>query len=62
MFQKERLDKILSNMGYGSRKVVKKYIRDGFVKVNESIILNNEYKVNPYEESIFFKGEEILYR
>ena len=62
MFQKERLDKILSNMGYGSRKVVKKYIKDGFVKVNESIILNNEYKVNPYEESIFFKGEEILYR
>ena len=62
MFQKERLDKILSNMGYGSRKVVKKYIKDGLVKVNESIILNNEYKVNPYEESIFFKGEEILYR
>lgn len=62
MIQKERLDKILSNMGYGSRKIVKKYIKDGLVKVNEEIILNSEYKVNPYEESIFLRGEEILYR
>ena len=62
MIQKERLDKILSNMGCGSRKIVKKYIKDGLVKVNENIILDNEYKVNPYEESIFLKGEEILYR
>lgn len=62
MYQKERLDKILSNMGYGSRKDVKQYIKEGLVKVNESIILDNGYKVNPYEESIFFKGEEILYR
>ncbi len=62
MIQKERLDKILSNMGYGSRKIVKKYIKDGLVRVNDEIILDNEYKVNPYEESIFLKGEEILYR
>ena len=62
MIQKERLDKILSNMGYGSRKIVKKYIKDGLVKVNEEIIVNSEYKVNPYEESIYLKGEEILYR
>ena len=62
MIQKERLDKILSNMGYGSRKIVKKFIKDGLVRVNDEIILDNEYKVNPYEESIFLKGEEILYR
>lgn len=62
MVQKERLDKILSNMGYGSRKEVKKYIKDGFVQVNENVILNNEYKVNPYEESIYFKGEEVIYK
>ena len=62
MIQKERLDKILSNMGYGSRKEVKKYIKDGFVLVNENVILNNEYKVNPYEESIYFKGEEVIYK
>ena len=43
-------------------KIVKKYIKDGLVRVNDEIILDNEYKVNPYEESIFLKGEEILYR
>ena len=33
MSKKERLDKILANMGYGSRKDVKKFIKDGRVKV-----------------------------
>ncbi|WP_313757348.1 pseudouridine synthase [Tissierella sp.] len=62
MVKKERLDKILANMGYGSRKDVKKFIKDGKVKVNNAIILNNEFKVNPYEDQIFFNNEEVLYR
>lgn len=62
MAKKERLDKILANMGYGSRKDVKKIIRDGKVKVNNTIILNNEFKVNPYEDEIYFNNEEVLYR
>lgn len=62
MVKKERLDKVLANMGYGSRKDVKKFIKDGKVKVNNSIICDNEFKVNPYEDKIFFGDEEILYR
>ncbi|MBU5437380.1 rRNA pseudouridine synthase [Tissierella sp. MSJ-40] len=62
MGKKERLDKVLSNIGYGSRKDVKKFIKDGIVKVNNETILNNEFKVNPYEDLITFNGEEILYR
>lgn len=62
MVKKERLDKILANMGYGSRKDVKKFIKNGMVKVNNSIILDNEFKVNPYEDEIFFNEEEVLYR
>jgi len=62
MEKKERPDKILANMGYGSRKDVKKFIKDGKVKVNNVIILNNEFKVNPYEDEIFFNNEEVLYR
>ncbi|WP_406242091.1 S4 domain-containing protein [Tissierella carlieri] len=41
-------------MGYGSRKDVKKFIKDGRVKVNNSIILDNEFKVSPYEDEIFW--------
>ena len=62
MAKKERLDKVLANMGYGSRKDVKKFIKNGMVKVNNSIILDNEFKVNPYEDEIFFNDEEVLYR
>lgn len=62
MAKKERLDKVLANMGYGSRKDVKKFIKDGIVKVNNTVILDNEYKVSPYEDDIVFNGEEVLYR
>lgn len=33
-----RLDKFLSNKGYGSRREVKGYIKRGFVKVNDEVI------------------------
>ncbi len=62
MSKKERLDKILANMGYGSRKDVKKFIKDGRVRVNNLVILDNEFKVSPYEDEIFFGEEEVLYR
>jgi len=62
MSKKERLDKVLSNMGYGSRKDVKKYIKDGRVRVNDEIIRKNQTKVDPYEDKIFFGNERVLYR
>lgn len=62
MIKKERIDKVLSNMGYGSRKDVKRFIKEGRVTVNESIILENEFKVNPYEDEIYFNGQEVIYR
>ena len=58
----ERLDKVLSNMGYGSRKDVKNYIKDGLVKVNNNMIKDNGFKVNPYADKINFDGEDIFYR
>jgi len=58
----ERLDKVLANMGYGSRRDVKKIIKDGLVKVNGRIIKDNDHKVNPYEDEIIIKGEEVNYR
>lgn len=40
-----RLDKALAHMGYGSRKEVKELIRKGYVKVNEEVVLNDDYKI-----------------
>lgn len=62
MTKKERLDKILSNMGYGSRKDVQKIIKEGRVKVNDHIITKKDFKVDPYEDVIAVDGNEVMYR
>ncbi len=62
MKKKERIDKIISNMGYGSRKDVKQIIKEGRIMVNDSIVTDNKIKVNPYENNIYIDGEEINYR
>ncbi len=62
MSKKERLDKIVSNMGFGSRKDVKKLIKDGLVEVDGKIVNKNNIKVNPHESTIVVEGVEINYR
>lgn len=62
MAKLERLDKVLSNMGYGSRKDVKAHIKNGFVKVNGEIVRDNSLKLDPYNDKIHFKEKQINYR
>lgn len=57
-----RLDKVLANMGYGSRKEIKKIIKDGNIKVNGKVVLKNDIKVNPYEDEIYIDDERVIYR
>lgn len=57
-----RLDKVLSNMGYGSRKDVKKYIKDGLVSVNGKVIVTQGSHVNPDEDEIVIGNSEVNYR
>lgn len=58
----ERLDKILSNMGYGSRKQVKRKIKEGIIEVNGKVVLDNKLKFNPYEDEIYVGNERLNYR
>lgn len=62
MKKMERIDKVVSNMGYGSRKEVKQYIKKGLIRVNDSVVKDNKLKVDPYEDRISFDGEEIIYK
>ena len=62
MIKRERLDKVLSNMGYGRRKDVKKMIKSGRVKVNGEICKKNDIKINPYEDIVFVDGIQLEYR
>ena len=56
-----RLDKILSHMGYGSRKEVKDIIRKGYVLVNGQTIYNDDFKVCEENDNIQIDGENINY-
>ncbi len=62
MSKVERLDKVLSNMGYGSRKEIKKALKDGLVKVNGKVISKNGVKVKPYEDEIYFNNNLVEYK
>ncbi len=54
----ERIDKILVNKGYGSRKEVHKLIKDGFVKVDGDVVTDKGLKVSD-SMSIFVRNIEV---
>lgn len=59
---KERLDKIISNMGYGTRKEVKLMTKRGEITVNGELIKDSSKHVNPYEDEIMVSGEKVIYK
>ncbi|MCC0662724.1 pseudouridine synthase [Clostridioides sp. ZZV15-6597] len=62
MAKKQRIDKILSNLGYGSRSEIKKYCKQGSVVVNGSEVSNPGTQVDTENDEILFNGEEVVYR
>lgn len=58
----ERLDKVLANMGKGSRKEVKDLIRQGRVRVDGETAKSSECKVDPACCRIEVDGEPVIYR
>jgi 16S rRNA pseudouridine516 synthase len=59
---RERLDKVLANMGYGTRKEVKSLVKNGEVAVNGIIVKDSAIHVNPESDKIFISGEKLFYR
>ena len=59
MSKKQRIDKVLSNLGYGSRSELKKICKNGLVKVNGKVINNPGVQVDvENDEIIFFDDNE----
>lgn len=58
----ERLDKILGNMGIGTRKEVKKLVRSGAVKVNGEIVKNSDIKIDEDNDEITVFDSPVVYR
>lgn len=58
----ERLDKILGNLGYGSRKEVKFSCKNGEVVVDGEVVKDSSTKVDPEIAVIEVNGERVMYR
>ncbi|MGD7044298.1 pseudouridine synthase [Jeotgalibacillus proteolyticus] len=57
-----RLDKLLANMGYGSRKEMKKLLKSGAVIVEGTPAKEGKMQIDPLKEEVTVNGEKIIYR
>lgn len=57
-----RLDKLLGNMGFGSRKEVKEMVKRGEVKVNDQVVNQSAIKIDIDKDKVTISGEEVIYQ
>ncbi len=56
-----RIDKLLANMNFGSRKEVKKLLKNGLVNVNGEPLKNGKTHVDPDKDVVTVAGEVVEY-
>ena len=57
-----RLDKFVSNMGFGSRKEVKGLLKKGAIAVNGKPVKDPSFHVDEKNDEVTLLGEKIVYR
>ncbi|QMV43898.1 pseudouridine synthase [Cohnella cholangitidis] len=57
-----RLDKMLGNLGYGTRSGIKQLIKQGAVTVNGKTVKDHGMQINPNGDEVALDGETIQYR
>ena len=62
MKDKQRLDKVLSNFGFGSRTEIKSAVKNGLVTVDGKMIKDSGFYVDPIENVIEMNGIKLNYR
>ena len=62
MSEIQRIDKLLSNSGYGTRKEVKQMLKQGHVKVDNSVVKDPSTHVDPLRSIIEIHGQALKYR
>ncbi|GAU79472.1 pseudouridine synthase [Fusibacter sp. 3D3] len=62
MGEKVRVDKLLSNMGKGSRNEVRDALKYGQVKVNGNVVKSGKIKVDVAEDEVLFQGIKVCYQ
>lgn len=56
-----RLDRLLSNRGFGTRSELRAWIKNGDVSVNGDMVHNPGFDVDSRKDHIVFRGETVLY-
>lgn len=56
-----RLDKLLCEMGLGTRSIIKTEIKKGYVTVNNAVVKRPETKIDTDKDNVLYKGSEIKY-
>lgn len=56
-----RLDKLLANMGYGSRKEVKQLLKQKAVSVDGTYVKDAAMHVDPAQQNVVVYGERVVY-
>ncbi|NLK45936.1 MAG: rRNA pseudouridine synthase [Treponema sp.] len=57
----ERLDKLISTSGYGSRKDAKKLIHSGVVTVDDAVVINADFHVDTEKSSVAVDGKQLSF-
>lgn len=57
-----RLDKYLSELGIGTRSEVKKHLKKGRVRIEDSIIKDGNLKIDPDNTKVYFEKQLLQYK
>ncbi|MCG7335562.1 rRNA pseudouridine synthase [Sporosarcina sp. ACRSM] len=57
-----RLDKLLANMGYGSRKEVRQLLKKGVVRVNTETVKDAALHIDTDKDEVTILGEKVVYK
>ncbi|HYK72435.1 MAG TPA: pseudouridine synthase [Pseudoneobacillus sp.] len=57
-----RIDKMLANLGFGSRKEVKKLLKDGAVQINGTKVKDAKEHIDPKKDIVTINGKEVVYK
>lgn len=60
--KRQRIDKMLVHLGYGSRSEIKKWVKQGRITVNGTVIKDSGLQSDPDLDVIEFDGEAVIYR
>jgi 16S rRNA pseudouridine516 synthase len=58
----QRLDKLLSNSGFGTRKEIKRLIKSGQVQVDSHVVKDGSMHIHPQESQIYIAGQKLNYK